>query len=146
MKIDYLATNLVDLISERHKELRNKVRTRWKENGGEDISNTETYILSLVENKDITMAEIARIIGISRQGVHKSVKNLVEKGYLEIQSMDNSQRAKTVQLTEKGRECCNSMDKIKAEIEDEIRENIGAERIQLLKDILITGVIKNETK
>lgn len=146
MKVDYLATNLVDLISERHKELRNKVRTIWKENGGEDISNTETYILSLVENIDITMAEIARIIGISRQGVHKSVKNLVERGYLEIQSMDNSQREKTVKLTEKGKEACNSMEKIKEEIEEEIRLNIGEERMELLKDILITGIINHEKK
>lgn len=146
MSIDYLATNLVDLISERHKELRNKVRIMWKESGGEDISNTETYILSLVENKEITMAEIARIIGISRQGVHKCVKNLVGKGYLQIESMDNSQKEKVVKLTIRGQECCNSIYEIKKEIEEEIKENIGEERIELLRDILKTGVINHEKK
>lgn len=30
MSIDYLRTNLVDIISEIHKDLRNKVRNMWR--------------------------------------------------------------------------------------------------------------------
>lgn len=142
MSMDYLRTNLVDIISERHKDLRNKVRSMWKEKVGEEISNTETYILYLVENKGISMAEIARIIGISRQGVHKSVKNLVERGYLEIQSMDNNQKEKIVKLTKKGKEAFNNMEKIKEEVEEEIKENIGEEKIELLKNILRIDLLK----
>lgn len=136
--------NLIDLISERHKELRNKVQKSWKENNEEELSNTETYILSLIEKNNITMSEIARVIGISRQGVHKCVRNLENKGYVKLDYMINNQKEKSVVLTEKGKGCYNIINNIKSQIEDEIKNNIGEESLEKLRKILCEKFLNEE--
>ena len=50
--------------------------------GEESVSDTESYMLALVEREKLTVAQLGRIIGISRQGAHKCAKSLIERGYL----------------------------------------------------------------
>ena len=40
----------------------------WVESGEERVSDTESYMLALIEKNELTVAQIGRIIGISRQG------------------------------------------------------------------------------
>ncbi|EPZ58515.1 transcriptional regulator, MarR family [[Clostridium] sordellii ATCC 9714] len=43
--------NLIDLLSEKHAQLRKIVRDKWSENAGEYITDTESYIIALLERK-----------------------------------------------------------------------------------------------
>ncbi len=139
---DYSTLSLIDLISERHKELRNKLNDKWKDLSNEELSSSETYILAIVEKGEFTMAEIARRIGISRQGVHKIIKGLIERGYVEFKEKPDNKRDKSVVLTQHGEKCCREINKIKIEIEKEIEDNIGDEDKEELRRILCRNIIK----
>lgn len=80
--------NLIDLISEKHANLRKMVRDEWANKGEEYISDTESYMLALLERQKMTVSQLARQIDISRQGAHKCAKGLLERGYLEISAED----------------------------------------------------------
>ena len=82
MNSDFQSLNIIDLISEKHAKLRRLVIETWIKMGEERVSDTESYMLALIEKNELTVAQTARIIGISRQGAHKSAKSLAERGYI----------------------------------------------------------------
>jgi DNA-binding MarR family transcriptional regulator len=128
--------NLIDLLSEKHAQLRKIVRDKWSENVGEYITDTESYIIALLERKAMTAAQLARIIDISRQGVHKSTKNLIAKGYIKIENIESSSRDKTLVLTEKGEKFCEETLVLKNQLEKSIEEIIGTKNLKVLKSCL----------
>ncbi len=128
--------NLIDLLSEKHAQLRKIVRDKWSENAGEYITDTESYIIALLERKPMTASQLARIIDISRQGAHKNTKNLITKGYIEIENCDSSSRDKTLILTEKGEKFCKETLVLKNQLEKSIEEVIGTENLTVLKSCL----------
>ncbi len=135
--------NLVDLVSEQHQVLRTLVRNKWNERYCDDITQTESHILAIVETENITVAEIARKINISRQAVHKSVQNLISRKYLDVRVIEGNQRDKLIILTEKGEEACKNMLAIKEEIENHIIMTFGQEKIKALKENLRENWLNN---
>ena len=94
MNLDLQNLNIIDLISEKHAKLRKMVIDAWVKMGEERVSDTESYMLALIEKNEFTVAQIARIIGISRQGAHKCAKGLIERGYIIIENQDVNSRYK----------------------------------------------------
>lgn len=131
--LDYI--NLVDLISDKHAKLRKKVIEAWEENEEERITETESYIIALVQKDRMTVAQIAKKIGISRQGIHKCTKNLIERGYIEIEEGKARSREKYLRLTEKGIYFVDETLKIKKSIENEIIKSIGQQKFDFIKEI-----------
>lgn len=99
---NFQGLNIIDLISEKHAKLRKMVIEAWVESGEERVSDTESYMLALIEKNELTVAQIGRIIGISRQGAHKCAKGLIERGYIIIENQNVNSRDKILFLTEKG--------------------------------------------
>ncbi|MFR4163139.1 MAG: MarR family winged helix-turn-helix transcriptional regulator [Paraclostridium sordellii] len=128
--------NLIDLLSEKHAQLRKIVRDKWSESAGEYITDTESYIIALLERKAMTASQLARIIDISRQGAHKNTKNLIAKGYIEIENYDSSSRDKTLILTKKGEKFCEETLVLKNQLEKSIEEVIGTDNLTVLKSCL----------
>ena len=56
--------NLIDLISEKHKELRKLSRTVAQSKGIEDFCDNKIHLLSLLTHKKMTIAESARHMDI----------------------------------------------------------------------------------
>lgn len=131
--VDYI--NLVDLISDKHAKLRKKVIDAWVENKDEKITDTESYIIALIHQERTTVAQIAKKIGISRQGIHKCTKSLIERGYIEVENNQINSREKYLHLTEKGEYFVDETLQIKREIENEIIKSIGKEKFDLVKEI-----------
>lgn len=128
---------LIDLVSEKHGQLRSEVRQRWIQNGNEDVTPQEHYLMTRLElYKEMTIAETARKMNISRQAAHKCAKGLIEKGLIESVTPPDNLREKMLQLTSRGVECCKEMTAIKEEIEKEIEETLGVEKVKLLKETL----------
>ena len=84
---NFQGLNIIDLISEKHAKLRKMVIEAWVESGEERVSDTESYMLALIEKNELTVAQIGRIIGISRQG-------LIERGYIIIENQNVNSRDK----------------------------------------------------
>lgn len=128
--------NIIDLISEKHAKLRREVIETWVERGGERVSDTESYMIALIEKNELTVAQVGRIIGISRQGAHKCAKGLIERGYIIIENKDVNSRDKILSLTEKGSRFCRETLILKEEFETNIINSIGEDKFKILKECL----------
>ncbi len=137
--------NLVDLMSEKHKKLREEVLKLWHEENGEPINDTESHLLGIIEKSQVTMAESARELNISRQAAHKCTQRLVDRGYIFIESIEGNKRNKQLVLTEKGEAYCNDMSDIKAKLEAEITSHLGGELVETLKTVLRKNWINDKT-
>ena len=128
-------TNLVDLISDKHAKLRKIVIDSWVKNGEEEITDTESYMIAIIQKERTTVAQIAKKIGISRQGAHKCAKGLIERGYIKIENNQINSRDKFLSVTDKGKYFLNETLHIKRDIENEIINSIGKEKFDMIKDI-----------
>lgn len=136
MKSYFERLNLIDLISEKHAKLRKMVIEAWIKNGEEEITDTESYIIAIVEREKTTVSKIAKKIGISRQGAHKCAKGLITRGYIEVENQDTTSRDKVLILTEKGKRFSRETLMIKENLEQEIIDAIGEENFISIKNIL----------
>ncbi len=129
--------DLIDLISERHVQLRNITGKMWNNNSPIYISNSEWFILARIyEKKQPTIAYVSKHVDISRQATHKFIKQLEAKGLVEIKNVENNKKEKCIQLTSLGEECYEKNEFLKATFEEKIAAEIGAEQLSFLKEIL----------
>ena len=126
--------NLVDLISDKHAKLRKMVINTWIENGEEEITDTESYMIALIDREKTNIAQIAKKIGISRQGAHKCAKGLIERGYIEIEDQHTNSRDKFLVITEKGKYFLRETLHIKQNIEEQIIASIGKDKFDIIKE------------
>ena len=125
--------NLIDLLSEKHLVLRKIVTDQ----DPDQINKTESHILAVLEaHQMLSISEISRIINISRQGTHKSIKGLLSRNYVEAVEVEGNQRDKNIILTQKGVACNQRMMVTKIELEQKIANKLGAANVELLKALL----------
>lgn len=128
------SATLIDLMSDKHLFLRKKVA----ELDGEELNRTETHILAVVETAvKVSISEIGRAVNLTRQGTHKSVLGLIERGYLEESQDADNRRDRYVRLTSKGQQACDRQLTVKQELERRIAEKLGLEQAKLLKQLLL---------
>lgn len=129
--------DFIDLLSERHNLIREKLETTWNNLSHIHISNTEWYILSKIyQNNRPPISSITKHINITRQAIHKQVKNLEEKGLIEIENVDYNKKEKCLSFTPLGEECYKKYEILKMELEAEIAEKIGRDQLEIFKKIL----------
>lgn len=128
--------DLIDLISERHIQLRSITENLWNDNSDIYISNSEWFIMARIYKKQPTIAYVSKHVDISRQATHKFMKNLEGKRLLKISSLENNKKDKCVQLTKLGEQCYEKNEALKADLEKKIIDKIGDENFGILKEIL----------
>ncbi|QCJ45067.1 winged helix-turn-helix transcriptional regulator [Bacillus sp. S3] len=128
--------DLIDLISERHSLVRKISEKAWNDKSEIYISNSEWYIMARIYKKRPTISYVTKNVEISRQAIHKFIKNLSAKGLVEINNLENNKKEKCIQLTPFGVECYEKNEALKAQLENNIAEKIGAEQVKMLKDLL----------
>ena len=128
--------DLVDMLSERHLQLRNITEKLWNDSNDIYLSNSEWFILARIYENEPTIAYVCKHVNISRQATHKVIRNLEAKGLLEINNVENNKKEKRIRLTTLGNECYKKNELMKANLENEIANNIGAEQLKNLKDFL----------
>ena len=128
--------NLIDLISERHITTRRISEKAWNDNSEFHISNSEWYIMARIYKKQPTIAYVTKNVDISRQAIHKFIKNLASKGLVEVRNVENNKKEKCIRLTAFGEECYEKNEALKAQLENRIAEKIGPDQMEILKDIL----------
>lgn len=129
--------DLIDLISERHQTLRKLLQDKWNERSNIYLSNSEWFILARIyQQGTTTISDISKIVDISRQATHKFIRQLADKNLVEIQSLENNKKKKAICLTELGKECYEKNVGMKIELEGKIANQIGKEKVHVLKEIL----------
>ncbi len=128
--------DLIDALSERHIQLRSITEKLWNDTSDIYISNSEWFIMARIYKKQPTIAYVSKRVDISRQATHKFIKNLESKGLVEISTLENNRKDKCIRLTKLGEECYEQNELLKANIEKQITDSIGHEKVKLLKEIL----------
>lgn len=128
--------DLIDLLSERHGQLRGIAEKLWNETSDIAISNSEWYIMSRIYKRQTTIANVSKNVDITRQATHKFIKNLKAKGLVNVMDGENNKKEKRIELTPLGEECYEKNEDLKATIEKQIIEKIGEEQVESLKRVL----------
>ncbi|MDF2672477.1 MAG: MarR family transcriptional regulator [Clostridiales bacterium] len=128
--------DLIDLISERHILLRAITEKAWNDSSDIYISNSEWYIMARIYKKHPTISYVTKHVDISRQAIHKFVKNLEAKELIQITNSETNHKDKCLQLTALGEECYEKNISLKAVLEQKIADKIGVEQLRMLNDVL----------
>ncbi|MEH7252397.1 MarR family transcriptional regulator [Neobacillus niacini] len=128
--------DLIDLLSERHLMLRKLSEKLWNDNSDIYISNSEWFIMARIYKNQSTISKVSKNVDISRQAVHKFIKNLESKGLIEVMNIKNNNKEKGIQLTLLGEECFEKNEALKATMEKKIAEKIGEKQVTFMKEIL----------
>ncbi|WP_425339545.1 MarR family winged helix-turn-helix transcriptional regulator [Lentibacillus salicampi] len=128
--------DLIDVLSERHLQLRKVIEQLWNTNSDMNLSNSEWFMMARIYQKQPTIAYVSRNVDISRQATHKLIKKLEEKGLVEVSNVRDNKKDKYIRLTDLGEACYEKNEALKADQERKIADNIGHEQFQLLNDIL----------
>src|SRR5438105_508083 len=79
---------------------------------------------------------LAERAGMSKQAMNQLLQSLERLGYLDREDVPGRGRARVVRLTERGRAAHALLEGLVADVEDEWRGVLGAERFAQLKEIL----------
>lgn len=93
-----------------------------------------------------TINELAAHIGISKQAVSKIVKELQEQGYVETEKHPDDARSVLVKITNKGARFTLEWKVCTQVIDARFQEILGADRLELLKDLLLDLADYQENK
>ena len=129
-------TRLLDLLSERHDQIRRISERAWNDQHDIYISNSEWYVLARIYKTKPTIAEVTRNVHISRQAIHKLIKNLKAKDLVTVTDHPTSRKDKCIELTELGVRCYEQNEALKAELEQKIAESLGDDAFRQLKMLL----------
>ncbi|WP_420414198.1 MarR family winged helix-turn-helix transcriptional regulator [Roseibium sp.] len=83
-----------------------------------------------------TVSELARDRGVTRQSIHSAVHRLVEAGALRLDPVPGNLRDKMPVPTEKGLEARKKAQALVAEMEQELAEKLGREKLETLRGLL----------
>lgn len=126
---------LIDLISGQHLTLRSELARRWQRQSDLHLSSSEWHLLVRIEPCEITISQVASIIGVSRQAVQKSVKRLEEMDMLTAYYQAGNKRDKYLTLTDNGRAVFAQYLQLKTQLDDELTAQLGMEQMAKLKEI-----------
>lgn len=123
----------------------NELHDRLNELGFGDIRPVHGFMFKRLTPNGATGIELAEFLGISKQAVSKMVDYLEQCGYIIRKAHPTDKRGKIIVLTERGLLVVQAKEKIITEIEQRWINNIGAERMQMLKEDLTKLVYEVES-
>ncbi|MGF9966928.1 MarR family winged helix-turn-helix transcriptional regulator [Bacillus rhizoplanae] len=139
--------DLTSLLSLSYSTLIYELHDRLNELGFGDIRPAHGFLFKCITPNGATGIELAEHLGITKQAVSKMVDSLEKSGYVMRQTHPTDKRGKIIVLTERGWLVMKTKDEIIAKIEQRWIENIGAERMQMLKEDLTNLIYEaNEGK
>jgi DNA-binding MarR family transcriptional regulator len=87
-------------------------------------------VLGAIQETPIPMAQIARNMGLSRQGVRRSANVLRDKGLVRFEENPDHKRAKLVLPTEKGRKALKQIEEIQVDWSNHVSKEYGAPELE----------------
>jgi DNA-binding MarR family transcriptional regulator len=102
---------------------------RLAQEGYDDIRLTHGYVLYMLNFSGATITELAKLIGMTKQGASQLIDYLEQHSYVTRQPHPSDRRGKTVILTDRGRACLHSMETIFIQEEKNWTEQLGIDRM-----------------
>ena len=96
------------------------------------------HVLRMCRDRETTISQIGRELGITRQGASKIVGSLRDRGYVSVDPSPSSGREKTVTITPIALEYLAAQRKAARKIEDQVRRRLGPDGVSALLLLLET--------
>ncbi|WP_341366016.1 MarR family winged helix-turn-helix transcriptional regulator [Yoonia sp. BS5-3] len=106
------------------------------EKGFADLTSTHVAFIAALDCADNMASEIARRLNISRQAVHKTVRELTALGYVTTAQNPALRNSKVIQITEQGEHLIAAARHMFAELDNALTAKIDAADLQKLLDVL----------
>lgn len=100
------------------------------------LSSARWQVLGVVEHGPIPAANIARIMGLTRQGVQRTADSLEAEGLIAYRENPHHRRAQLLTLTPRGRAALDYVQQRHAEWANHLSENLSPEALQATLDLL----------
>lgn len=100
--------------------------------GFRDVGASFGFVLLEARNRTLTVTEVARLMGITKQAASKLVSSMQQCGYL-LATLDDDQRARRVEISARGRRLLAAVEEIYAELEAEWAAVIGEKRVEAIR-------------
>ena len=98
-------------------------------NGFDGLSESLIVLFPYIdENDKITVSQLSKKVGYTRQAIHKSIKKLEELGYITL-ALEN-QKEKIIQFTPKSEKLMLIANNFISEIENNLKELIGSKELE----------------
>lgn len=130
--------DFIDLLSERHAQLRQLTETAANVDQESKISSSEWYIISIIGAETYTLSELTALVKLTRQAIHKTVKQLEQKELVVLKAVTGNKKEKCVNLTTLGRYLWQRNQAYQQELEQHIKTKIGVAQFEQLKALLQT--------
>jgi DNA-binding MarR family transcriptional regulator len=98
---NFLETNLLRLLLETSEWMESEM-LKLNQNSEYRGTIAEIKLFNVLRGQEKSISELARILGISRQAVHKTIHKLKDKGYLELKTSKDNKKDKKVIITDSG--------------------------------------------
>ena len=108
--------------------------------GFRDVGMSFGFVLLEVRHRTLTVTEVARLMGISKQAASKLVSSMQQCGYL-LATADADRRARRVEISQRGRRLLAAVEDIYRELEAEWAAAIGVKRVEAIRDDLTAVLI-----
>ena len=104
--------------------------------GGPEITHSQSMIIMMIGEGIRRPSAIAQRLGVSRQAVHQSLKDLIDVDIVELAPDPKDGRAKIAKLSKKGAPIHRKASKILDRLEAELGRRIGNRKVAALREIL----------
>jgi len=134
--------NLGRLMLKAMRELDVAYARKFDATGREGLRLSHLSVFAFVSPEGVRISELAEKAGTTRQAMSQLVRDLEAGGYLRVEPDPTDGRASIVRVTERGRVSCKHTATLGREVEDELAEEIGRERLDALKDALSALIVE----
>mgnify|MGYP006053880207 FL=1 len=135
--------DFIELLYRQHKQLRQRAEIMWIENNELHLTSSEWFVLKNIHEGYVTVPELVKKLDISKQGVHKFIISLQDKGLITTELKKESKVQKVSYLTVEGINTIDKSKKMELEIEKMVRGTIGDKEYEMLLDMLKKPLVKN---
>lgn len=135
---EIVTIDIFDLLRKKHQETRDAIESRWNDRNEIQLTSSEWFILDWINYGRELIADVGRNGKFTRQGTHKLIRKLEERGLVKTEPTENNKRSKYVQLTPLGVICYEENKELKTALEEQIRHALGDEKYGELVNILST--------
>ena len=112
-----------------------ELRDRTRAKGYEGLQLSHTRLIALIGEGEMSVSEMARLQGVTRQATGVTVRNLESLGYVRRDAHETDGRAIRVRLTERGEALIRDTVASLEELEQEFRTTLGPRRFADLMNV-----------
>jgi len=129
-------THLDQLIVRAFYWMDDSLQANIRKRGGPKVSHSQSMIIMAIGEGIRRPSSIADRLGVSRQAIHQSLRELIDIGLVELVPDPEDGRAKMAKLSRAGAPIQRMAYDILQELEVELGKRIGKRRVTALRDAL----------